>query len=93
MKRLYATIVGATMILSVLFYARSQTRRPNPTQSPQTVTVAQPDQVELQSTVTTQQRLNRYFHSSVMPKLKNSSGAPVSRRGASLSLRIDETIS
>jgi hypothetical protein len=74
MKRLYATIVGAAMILSVLFYARSQTRRPNPSQSPQTVTVAQPDQVELQRTVTTQQRLNRYFHSSVMSKLKNCWG-------------------
>jgi hypothetical protein len=70
--RHFGIAVSVPVILTSLFYARSQTRRPT---TPQTAArSSQIEPAELQRTVTTQQRHNRYFHSSVMPKLKNCWG-------------------
>jgi len=58
--------------LAVLVYARSQTPRSGGEAPPPKSQAAK--QVALQKTITTQQRLNRYFHGDVVPKLKNCWG-------------------
>jgi len=55
--------------VTALLFAQSQTPRTT-TRVPQ-VTSRMTDEQRLQRTVMTQQRLNRYFHSAVIPKLGN----------------------
>lgn len=70
MNRTIITIVGVGLTLVGLVAASSQTRR-TPDLSQTGTTRAQLQQAQLKKTVTTQQRLNRYFHADVIPKLKN----------------------
>lgn len=69
MKRmsLIILIVVSTAVIC-LTGAATQTQRPVPQT---TMTTAQRQQLALEKTTTTQQRLNRYFHSDVIPKLRN----------------------
>ena len=72
MKRI--GIVMSIFVLGVasLMYARSQTPRTN-TEARSQAQEAK-EQAALKHTITVQQRINRYFHSDVMPKLKNCWG-------------------
>lgn len=63
------TIILATVGVTALLFARSQTPRTS-TQTPQVASRMTKEQ-RLQRTITTQQRLNRYFHGDIVPKLKN----------------------
>ena len=70
MKRLNLIIfVVCTLSLVGLTGASSQTG--SPTRQKTTIPSVPRPQITLAKTVTTQQRLNRYFHGQVMPKLKN----------------------
>jgi len=70
MNRTIITIAGVALTLVGLVAASSQTRRT--TEVGQTRVTATPQQrAQLEKAVTTQQRLNRYFHADVIPKLKN----------------------
>ena len=62
-------IIVAVLSVTALMFARSQTPRTS-TQTPQAASRMTNEQ-RLQRTVTTQQRINRYFHSSVVPKVRN----------------------
>lgn len=67
---LIMTIVAA-LTVTLLISTRSQTP-PSITRTPQVTTrLTNEQQLALQKTVTTQQRINRYFHSSVVPKVRN----------------------
>lgn len=70
MKRmtLIISIIAGLSVTAILF-GHSQTQRTTP-QGPQ-VTARINNEQRLQKTITTQQRLNRYFHSDVIPKLRN----------------------
>lgn len=70
MNRTIITMVGVALTLVGLVAASSQTRR-TPDVSQTGTARAQLQQAQLAKAVTTQQRLNRYFHADVMPKLKN----------------------
>lgn len=61
-------IIIAVLGVTALMFARSQTPRTS-TQTPQAASRMANEQ-RLQTTITTQQQLNRYFHVSVIPKLK-----------------------
>ena len=65
-------MIVVALTVTLLVYARSQMPRSS-TQTPQAERQAaqQRQQIALERTITTQQRLNRYFHSDVTPKLKN----------------------
>jgi hypothetical protein len=65
MKRSYL-IVAVIFVLTALMFAYSQTSR-RTTQTPQTRVTAQP--ITIEAVVSTQQRINRYFHGDVMSKL------------------------
>ena len=71
MKRISITIVVA-LSLTLLLYAGCQTVRSNgqmPKAESQKTT--QQQAISLERTISTQQRINRYFHSDVVPKLKS----------------------
>jgi hypothetical protein len=55
------------LILIVLAFADSQSRQTNP-QITERASVAQPNPIERQAS--TQQRINRYFHGAIVPKLR-----------------------
>jgi len=61
-------IVLAFISMTALLFAQSQTPRTT-TRTPQAT--SRINEQRLQRTITTQQRLNRYFHSNVIPKLQN----------------------
>lgn len=71
MRRIsFIMMIAVALTLTWLVYARSQTSRS--TQTPQAESrTAQQRQIAVQRTISTQQRLNSYFHSDVIPKLKN----------------------
>lgn len=71
MKRtLFGLAVCSLALASALLLARSQMAQRNTTvQRPNTASV-QAQQLETDRIISTQQRLNRYFHSAVFPKLK-----------------------
>jgi len=60
-------IAAVSLLLSALILAHSQTSR-RTTQTPQTRATAQP--LTIDRVVSTQQRINRYFHGDVMPRLQ-----------------------
>src|SRR6266404_6006092 len=69
MRRLHLVVVAVLILGALIFtYSRAQQRRV--TQTPQ-VASRMTDGQRLQRTITTQQRINRYFHGSVVPKLRN----------------------
>lgn len=65
---LILTFVAALSVTALLF-AQSQTPRTT-TRAPQ-VTTRLTNEQRFQKTITAQQRLNRYFHNDVIPKLRN----------------------
>lgn len=67
MKRV-TPIMFVVTILSLIGSTGASTQTGSPTR--QKTTVPRP-QITLEKTTTTQQRLNRYFHADVIPKLKN----------------------
>lgn len=69
MRRIYiVTIVG--LVLGVLIFAYSHAQQRGVPQKPQVASRVTNEQ-QLQRTITTQQRINRYFHGSVIPKLRS----------------------
>ena len=69
MKRMHLVTV-VVLIFGALLFAYGRTRQRIDTRTPQVASRTTNEQ-RLQKTVTTQQRINRYFHGSVIPKLKN----------------------
>jgi hypothetical protein len=69
MKRsgIMISIVG--LVVASLMYAHSQTPRTNTEARSQTQ--AAKEQAAIENSITTQRRINHYFHGDVMPKLKN----------------------
>ena len=67
MRRIYLVTV-VVLILGALIFAYSKAQQRRQPQVPQ-VTSRMTDEQRLQKTITTQQRINRYFHGSVIPKL------------------------
>ena len=70
MNRTIITMLGITLTLVGLVVASSQTRRP-PEVAQTGASTAQLQQARLEKVMTTQQGVNRYFHSEVMPRLKD----------------------
>ncbi len=71
MKHIYLCIIlCAFSIGSLLFHSRDQLAQPIPTESLQTPAKVQQQALQVDRMLSTQQRLNRYFHYTVMPKLK-----------------------
>ena len=68
MKRLSLTIFILASTAVICFTGAATQTQPPVRQLPQTTAQRQ---LALEKTTTTQQRLNRYFHADVMPKLKN----------------------
>ena len=67
MRRIYLVTV-VVLILGTLIFAYSKAQQRRQPQVPQ-VTSRMTNEQRLQRTITTQQRINRYFHGSVIPKL------------------------
>lgn len=70
MKRIsIATVVALT--LTLLLHAGCQTTRPDgQTAEAESEYATQQQEISLERTISTQQRINRYFHTDVVPKLK-----------------------
>ena len=66
MRRI-SLIAAVTLVVSALIFAHSQSPT-RTTRTPQTRATAQP--LTIDKVVTTQQRINRYFHGDVMPRLQ-----------------------
>ena len=66
MRRI-SLIAAVTLVVSALIFAHSQSPT-RTTQTPQTRATAQP--LTIDRVVSTQQRINRYFHGDVMPRLQ-----------------------
>ena len=78
MKRISSTLVFTVMLITValtMLHANSRTQNANRQlgQAPRPESEAR-QRIGLEKTITTQQRLNRYFHGDVVPKLKNCWG-------------------
>jgi hypothetical protein len=71
MKRLTLIItVIAGLSVTALLFAQNQTPRTT-TRAPQAPVTRMTNEQRFQKTITTQQRINRYFHNDVIPKLRN----------------------
>jgi hypothetical protein len=70
MKRV-TLIMFVVSILSLIGLSGASLQTGSPTRQKTTITTGQRPQITLQKTVSTQQRINRFFHGDVMPKLKN----------------------
>ena len=70
MKRV-TLIMFVVSILSLIGLSGTSTQTGSPARQKTTITTGQRPQITLQRTVSTQQRINRFFHGDVMPKLKN----------------------
>jgi hypothetical protein len=71
MRRISLIIVVAALTAASLVFGSSQTPRTGPLTPQGQIRRVPQAQLELERTITTQQRLNRYFHNDVMPKLRN----------------------
>lgn len=69
MRRIYI-VTFVVLILGALIFAYSKAQQRRQPQVPQ-VASRMTNEQRLQRTITTQQRINRYFHGSVIPKLRN----------------------
>ncbi|HEV8370578.1 MAG TPA: hypothetical protein VGQ39_21700 [Pyrinomonadaceae bacterium] len=70
MKRV-TLIMFVVSTLSLIGLSGASPQTGSPTRQKTTITTGQRPQITLQRTVSTQQRINRFFHGDVMPKLKN----------------------
>lgn len=71
MKRSFTVMVLGILGAAILFYDRGQAQRPGNQNSAVAGRQTATERVALEKTVPAQQRINRYFHGDVVPKLRN----------------------